>query len=101
MSAFFGSLDGAVAVQGGAIAILGAVIYAILRGLLVPRATLDRIVRGYEERAAAAEVREAQWREVAMTASRQTDRLLVTARVAEATLAALPTDAASSAEAGP
>jgi len=92
VSALLPHFDGATTVGGGAVAILGAVVYAILRGALVPRRTLDRIVRGYEERVTEAQTREAQWREVALTASRQTDRLLVTAHVAEATLSALPTD---------
>lgn len=76
--------------QGGALAILGGVILAIIRGALVPRATLDRVVRGYEDQVKAAERREAEWRAVALTATRQSDALLVAARVAEATLSALP-----------
>lgn len=85
MSAFLSSLSGVVAIQGGALAILAGVITAILRGALVPRATLERLV-------SAAERREAEWRSVAMTSIGQTDALLVTARVAQATLSALPTD---------
>ena len=50
--------------QGGALAILGGVILAIIRGALVPRATLDRVVRGYEDQVRAAERREAEWRAV-------------------------------------
>lgn len=83
---------GSLAIQGGAVGALMTVVFAIFRGLLVPRATLDVLRADLGERVRVAERTAEQWREAYLAASQQTDRLLVVARVAEQTLRALPVD---------
>lgn len=82
---------GSLAIQGGAVGMLGAVVFAIFRGLLVPRGTLDVLRADLEKRVATAERTAEQWRQAYFAASAQADALMVVARVTEQTMRALPT----------
>lgn len=54
--------------------IVAACIYAILRGLLIPRQSHEEIVNGYKERTVAAEAREQWWREQAFSGTAMASR---------------------------
>jgi hypothetical protein len=66
-------------IQGGATALLAAVVWMIVTGRLVPRNALSD-----------AHVERDRWREAALTAMRQNNDLLTGARVTRDVLQALP-----------
>lgn len=101
MSAFLGPDWGQWLVNGSAVTLLAGVVMAILRGLLVPRATLDVLREDLGKRVDTAEATAEQWRQVAMINSRQVDALLIVARVTEQTMRALPSVSESTDGAGP
>ena len=74
-------------------------VFAILRGWIMPKRSVDALIAELRQRAEVAEQREKQWQAAWMAASAQLDALMVVGRVAETTLRALPTAAPEGASA--
>lgn len=79
--------------QGGAATILAMAVLAIIRGILVPRTLLDKLLTLHAERLAEASERADEWKQIATTAmaagaekDRQLETLLEVGRTTNALL---------------
>ena len=92
-------LDGTLLVQGGAVAILAAFVYAILGGRLVPRSVLQDVRTDRETRVAEKAKESADWRaayvaseDARQVLAAQVDELMVLARTTDQFIRSLHRD---------
>lgn len=94
---YLGSINPAVAVVSLLLGVVGAGLYGLLRGRLVPAVTLDILEAQWQARLAESHQREQDWKtayeraeEARAVSTQQLGELMVLARTTEALLRSLP-----------